>query len=371
VRLRAGLHAGDVDETDGDVFGDAVNLAARLQAAAPPGGALVSRLAADLAGGGAGASLRPEGALRLKGAPRPVEALSLDLSPAPPAAARAEAARTQDVRFARSADGVTLAWTATGDGPPLVKAPNWIQHLELDWETLNVGWLAALSARRRLVRFDSRGNGLSDWDAPEISLERFVDDLEAIFDAAGLDRAPVIGFSQGAAAGAAFAARRPDRVSALVCIGGFAQGINRRADPKSAELAAASVAFARADWHGAPPSVRDHFARLLAPDASSADQAAYAEAMEHTISPDNFARFREAVGAIDVTGLLPQVRCPALVLHGREDRIHPVSQGRRLASGIPGARFVAFDTRNHMTPDYDPAFPVMLREVEAFLAAHA
>lgn len=367
VRLRAGVHVGDVTVEGGDVFGDAVNIAARLEAAAPEGGVLVSRAAADMAGGGLGLALRPLGALRLKGVPRPVEALALDRDAPLREAELRRLSGGQRIRFATSSDGVRLAWTAVGEGPTLVKAPNWIGHLEDDWRSLNAGWLADLAARRRLVRFDQRGNGLSDRGEVALSLERFVDDLEAVFDAAEVARAPIVAYSQGCPIACAFAARRPERVSGLVLIGGFAQGVHVRSEPKHSELIAALDAMGRIGWDGEYPSIRDHFARILAPDAAPEDQETYAAYMHTAISAENFGRFREAVGRLDVTGLLPRVACPALVLHGTGDRLQPVEQGRRLAAGIPDARFVALDTRNHVMPAYDPAWPVALAEIDAFL----
>lgn len=369
VRLRAGVHVGDVTLANGDLFGDAVNIAARLQAAAPDGGALVSRAALDMAGGGLGVTFRPMGALRLKGVPRPVEALAIDLDAAGREAEIHRLAGAQRIRFATAADGVHLAWTATGAGPTLVKAPNWIGHLEDDWRSLNAGWMADLAARRRLVRFDQRGNGLSDRGAVALSLELFAGDLEAVFDAAEVARAPIVAFSQGCPIACAFAARRPGRVSGLVLIGGFAQGAHVRSEPRHSELIAALDAMGRIGWDGGRPSIRDHFARILAPDAAPDDHETYADFMRAAISAENFGRFREAVGRLDVTALLPRVACPALVLHGVGDRLQPVEQGRRLAAGIPDARFVALDTRNHIMPAYDPAWPVALAEIDAFLAS--
>ncbi len=368
VRLRAGLHVGDVLKEGGDRFGDAVAIATRLQAAAPVGGVYLSRVTSEMAGGGLAVPLRAIGMLRLKGVPRPVETLAIDFEAPDRAARNAQFSNQQEIRFALSRDGVRLAWTAVGEGPLLVKAPNWIQHLELDWETANSGWLSDLAALRRVVRFDSRGNGLSDRDAPEISFERFVDDLAAVFDAADVDRAPVLGISQGCAVAAAFAARRPERVSALVLIGGFAQGLARRDDPGSVELSEALIDLARANWGGEPPSVRDLFAQLLMPDAVDADRRVYAETMREIISAENFARFRRAVGEYDVTAELARVACPTLVLHARGDRLQPIEQGRRLAAGIGGAKFVALNSNNHLMPPDDPAYPAMLREIATFLA---
>ncbi|MEO1688535.1 MAG: alpha/beta fold hydrolase, partial [Pseudomonadota bacterium] len=341
LRLRAGVHAGDVTQDGDDVFGDAVNIAARLQAAAPPGGVLVSRLTADLAGGGHDAALHPKGMIRLKGVPRPVEALSVDLNGGRSEARLNRFAESQRIRFAASADGVRLAWTAIGEGAPLVKAPNWIQHLEEDWRTLNAGWMADLAERRRFIRFDQRGNGLSDRGEFELSAERFADDLEAVMIAAGVERVPVIAVSQGCPAACTLAARRPDLISGLIFIGGFAQGPLARSDAQHRELAELLNAMGRVGWDGEYPSIRDHFARILAPDASPDDQAVYAEHMRACITAEDFGRFREATGRIDVTDILPRVSCPTLVLHARGDRLQPPDQGRRLAAGIPDARFVA------------------------------
>ena len=370
VRLRAGVHVGDVTVDGDDVFGDAVNIAARLQAEARPGDGLISRAAVDMAGGDLGPeiALKSEGALRLKGVARPVEALSLNLGGAKLSSVVASLEQAQEVRFAKSKDGVSLAWASVGDGPVLVKAPNWISHLELDWKTMNAGWLSDLARHYRLVRFDQRGNGLSDRNISEITLERMVDDLEAVFDAAGIERAPIFCKSQGTAIAAAFAVRRPERVTGLIGVGGFRQGPLARSEPRHVELTAALDAIGRVGWDDEYPSIRDHFARVLAPDATPEDQRIYAEAMRETISAEEFSAFREAIGRLDVTAILPKVQCPALILHAASERMHPLQQGRSLAAGIPNSRFVALDSRNHVMPHYDPAWPVALREINRFLA---
>ena len=370
VRLRAGVHAGDVHEEAGDIFGEAMSIATRLQGAARPGDGLVSRLVVDLAGAGLNASiaLKSEGALRLKGFERPVEALSLNVAQAPRAALVARGTGAQNVRFATSRDGTSLAWTATGDGPTLVKAPNWISHLELDWTTIAGAYLPDLAARTRLVRFDQRANGLSDRSVAEVSMERFVDDLEAVFDAAGVSRAPLFCISQGGPIGASFAARRPDLVSGLIVMGGFRQGVLVRSEPRHIAFTEALDAMSRTGWDDAYPSVRDHFATLLAPDAARDDQRALAEAMRASIEAEAFGRFREVVGRFDVTAVLDEVECPALILHGTGDRLHPIEQGRSFAARIRDSRFVALQTNNHVMPSYDPAWSVALGEIERFLA---
>lgn len=367
VQLRAGVSVGDVSISGSDMFGDAVNMAARLQAAAPPGGALITRTAVEVAGGALGIALKAEGALRLKGVPRPVEALSLDLDHSPREVDISRFAASQEIRFTTSADGTRIAWTAAGDGPVMVKAPNWVQHLEHDWSVALCGWLPQLSARCRLVRFDARCNGLSDRHVADISFERFVDDLEAVFDAANIERAPVFGHSLGCAVAVAFAARHPDRVAGLVLISGFVNGLRNRRLTSDLEFQEAMAAMGRASWDSDYPSVRDLHAQRFTPDASPDDHRAYAAFMRDAIDVEDHSRIGETVGDMDITALLPKVSCPALVMHASRERIHGTDQGRRLAAGIPNARFVGLDTANNLMPAYDPAWPVAVNEIDAFL----
>ena len=231
-----------------------------------------------------------------------MEALSLNVAQAPRAALVARGTGAQNVRFATSKDGTSLAWTATGDGPTLVKAPNWISHLELDWTTIAGAYLPDLAERTRLVRFDQRANGLSDRSVAEVSMERFVDDLEAVLEAAGVSSAPLFCISRGGPIGASFAARRPDLVSGLIVMGGFRQGVLVRSEPRHIAFTEALDAMSRTGWDDAYPSVRDHFATLLAPDAARDDHRALAEAMRASIEAEAFGRFREVVGRFDVRG---------------------------------------------------------------------
>lgn len=193
ISLRAGLHAGDVTVEGKDIFGNGVNVAARLQAAAQPGGILASRIFCDLAGSDVPAGLRREGVHSFKGIAEPIEVLSVDFTDPEVQERRSSLAQGQQIRFCTTKDHVSFAWTANGDGRPVVKAPNWIGHLELDWRNPGIAPITTAIARQwQLVRFDARGNGLSDWDVGEISFERFVDDLECVFDAADVTRAPIL-----------------------------------------------------------------------------------------------------------------------------------------------------------------------------------
>ncbi len=370
IELRMGLHAGDVLVEGGDIFGDGVNIAARLQAAAEPGGILLSRIVADLAGSDLARCLRHEGVHSLKNIGAPIETLSVVLEGSSIPSERERLLRVQEIHFCTALDGLRLAWTEVGSGPTLVKAPNWIGHLELDWRAPGLGHLfASMAARRRLVRFDARGNGLSDWEMENISFDLFVDDLHCVFEAAKVERAPILALSQGCAVSVAFAARFPQRVSGLVMLGGFPIGRAKRTSAKDKERALALKSMMAAGWDDDYPSLRDLMAQILIPNASVEERRQYAEDMRQIISPENLARYRDVVDHLDVTGMLKDVQAPCLVMHCKGDRLQPIEQGRKLAAGLPNARFIALDSNSHEPTENEPGWPIMEREMHAFLDA--
>src|SRR5690606_7156178 len=176
----------------------------------------------------------------------------------------------QEIRFCTTTDGVRLAYATSGSGPPLVKVANWLSHLDYDRESpVWRHWLVELSRRFRLVRYDERGCGLSDWDIPRFTFEDWVDDLATVVDAAGLDRFPLLGLSQGAPVAVAYAVRHPERVSHLVLLGGFAQGRRRRArSPDEVALAEARIELVRWGWGRPDPTYRQVFVARFLPDGT-------------------------------------------------------------------------------------------------------
>lgn len=370
--LRIGVHVGDIIDDGNDIFGDGVNIAARLQAEAASGGVLLSGTVADLAGGDLPVKLRREGARSLKNITKPIETLSIDFSNQASDKNRERAAQSLAINFCTSSDAQRLAWTSVGEGKPIVKAPNWIGHLEADWRNPGtVSLLDSLSRYRRLIYFDSRGNGLSDWEMENISFDLLVDDLEAVFDAAGVDRAPIMALSQGGAIAAAFAARAPERVSAIVMLGSYPVGRAARKDKGDRARAEAMQAMMSAGWDEDYPSLRDLYAETIIPGASREQRQLYAQEMRGMISPENLGRYRNVVDSLDVTGLLCQVQVPCLVLHSKGDRMQPVEQGRKMAAGIPNSRFITYDSDNHLLPENDPCWPQLEREIRTFLEAHS
>ena len=372
IQLRAGLHAGDVALDGEDIFGDGVNIAARLQAAAEPGGILVSKVLCDLAGADFSNRFHREGLRSFKGISQPIEVMSINFTDERVSRSRITFAKTQEIRYCQTVDGVSLAWSAVGEGSPVVKAPNWVGHLELDWR--NPGGTpicTSIAQHHRLIRFDARLNGLSDWEAENCSFERFVDDLETVFNAAGIKRAPILAISQGSAVAAAFAARRPERVSAIVMIGGFPVGRAKRTSHKDLERAQAIKQMMTAGWDDDYPSLRDLMAQIIVPGASQEARRQYAEDMRKMISPENMGRYRDVIDHIDIRQILSKVEAPCLVCHAAGDRMQPVEQGRLFAKGLPNAKFIEYESSNHSIPDNDPEWPRFERDALAFLAEYS
>ena len=276
----------------------------------------------------------------------------------------------QRIRFCRTPDGVNLAYAVTGSGPPLLKAANWLTHVDHDWHSpVWRHWLVGLSDQHQLIRYDERGCGLSDRDVPHQTFEAWVSDLETVADAAGLDRFPLLGISQGGPVAIAYAARHPERVSHLVIYGSYAQGRRTRATSEAElRLHQLHVDLARNGWGIDDPAFRQVFTAQFMPEGSRELWDAFNELQRQTTSPENAARVLELTGGIDVVGLAPLVQAPTLVLHARHDHRPPFEQGRLLASMIPDSRFVALDSSNHILLGDEPAWPVFLAQVEAFLA---
>ena len=283
-------------------------------------------------------------------------------------AATATSRLRQEVHFCTASDGVRIAYAEVGHGPPLIKAGNWLNHLEYDWESpIWSPFLHTLAAEHRLIRYDARGNGLSDWEVKDLSLEAFVRDLESVVEATGLDRFPLLGMSQGCAVSIAYAVRHPERVSHLVLYGGFARGRRKRGSQQDIAGGDAIVTLIRQGWGQDNPAFRQMLTSLFMPGATPEQMQSFNDMQRITTSPENAARLRQSVDEIDVTDLLASVNIPTLVLHARNDAMQPFDEGRRLAMGIRGARFVALESRNHMILQNDPVWSRFFDEIENFL----
>ena len=280
-------------------------------------------------------------------------------------------APTQQIRFARSHDGVRLAYAASGRGHPLIKAATWLSHLEHDWDS--PVWrhlLQDLSLRWQLVRYDERGCGLSDWEVPELTFDSWVRDLETVVDAIGAERFALLGISQGASIAIAYAVKHPERVTHLVLHGSYARGrLIRSSTPQQREEAEMMARLAEIGWGKADPSFRQFFTTQFIPGGTPEQHQWFNELERISTSPLNAARFMRAFDLIDVTALLERVRCPTLVMHSARDSRVPHDEGRLIATRIPGAQFVPIDSGNHLLLEGEPGWARALAAIEAFLPA--
>ena len=373
MRFRIGINLGDIIHDESRIYGDGINVAARLEGIAEPGGICISRQVFDQVNRALKASFQALGPRTLKNIDRPVDVFAFGppgRRPGGGVAAGRPVSLTQEVRFCSAPDGVQLAYATMGQGPPLMKTGNWLTHLEFELESPIWRHLYREVARdHTLIRYDCRGTGLSDRAVDDISFELLVSDLEAVVDAAGLTRFALFGLSGGCPISIVYAVRHPERVSHLVLYGGFAVGREKRARTvaeREEELAMRTLM--RVGWGQENPAFRQMFTSQFMPEATQEQADWYNELQRITVSPETAVRLGEATAQIDVTDLLPSVSAPTLVMHTRGDARVPFEAGRRMAASIPGARFVPLPGRNHLFLETEPAFAQFLEHTRAFLA---
>jgi class 3 adenylate cyclase/pimeloyl-ACP methyl ester carboxylesterase len=381
IVFRIGINVGDIIIDGDDIFGDGVNIAARLETLCEPGGLCISRTANDQIRDKLSIAFADLGEQAVKNIARAVgvfglSAKDIEALPRPVASGEIEGvpgATTvpyeQEIHFCKTRDGVQLAYSRIGQGPAIVKTGNWMTHLEFDFESPIWRHLyRELSRDHAVYRYDARGNGLSDREIPDVCFENFVDDLEAVVDAANIERFALLGISQGCSVSIAYAVRHPERVSHLVLYGGFAVGARKRVRTEAEkEAGEAMLTLMRLGWGQEDAAFRQLFTSQFIPDGTKEQADWFNELQRISCSPADAVRNLLASGETDVTSLLAQVTAPTLVMHARHDARVPFEAGRRMAAGIPGARFVPLEGRNHLILESEPAFPRFLDEMRAFL----
>jgi class 3 adenylate cyclase/pimeloyl-ACP methyl ester carboxylesterase len=363
--FRIGVHLGDVIVDGDDIYGDGVNIASRLESLAEPGGIRISRQAYDQVEGKLSLTFQGLGPQSLKNITKPVEVYSIGGSIKE---LHGETSLSQLIKYCRAADGVRLAYATVGNGPPLVKAANWMNHLEYDWESPVFRHLwRGLARDYTLIRYDARGNGLSDWEVDELSLDAWVSDLETVVEAVGVKRFPLLGISQGCGISVEYAVRHPERVSQLILYGGFALGGKKRSDAEK-EKRNAMTTLMRLGWGADDPTFRQMFASMFIPGGTKEQADLFNELQRRSTSPECAARYFDTVGDLDVRSSLAKVTVPTLVMHVRGDLTTPIESGRQMAAGIPGARFIALPGKNHLFLEHEPASDRFFEEIKLFLS---
>ncbi len=274
----------------------------------------------------------------------------------------------QSIRYLKTRDGVRLAWTQSGSGPALVKAANWLSHLNYDLESpVWRHWIEFLSDRYRFIRYDERGSGMSDWEVADLSPPRWGEDLGAVIEASDPgEKFVLLGLSQGVAASLMYAVRHPERVSRLILYGGYARGWAHRPESDGYRRYSAIVDLIRLGWGRDNPVFRQLFTAQFVPGASLEQISWFNELCRRATAPEIAARMLVARGELNVRELLPQVRVPTLVLHARHDELVPFEAGKHLAAAIPGAEFVQLDSPNHILLADEPAWAQFQQAVLEF-----
>jgi pimeloyl-ACP methyl ester carboxylesterase/DNA-binding winged helix-turn-helix (wHTH) protein len=301
-----------------------------------------------------------------------VKVKELNAPPVPaarPAVHPAASPPRQEIRFCTTQDAVRIAYARVGSGTPLVKAANWLNHLDFEWESpLWQHWINELTQHHTFIRYDERGNGLSDWEVADISFEAWVHDLEAVVQGSGIERFALFGLSQGGAVAIAYAARHPERVSHLILCGAYSRGFNHRQRPEALAARHALETLVRLDWGKNNPAFSAMFTSLYISENASLEQQRWLNDLQRvSTTPENAARIMEACDGINVRDLLPAVSVPTIVFHCDRDRVVPPEEGRIIAAEIPNAKFAPLSSTNHLLLAEEPAWGVFLEELGRFV----
>jgi pimeloyl-ACP methyl ester carboxylesterase/DNA-binding CsgD family transcriptional regulator len=279
----------------------------------------------------------------------------------------------QAIRFCRSSDGVRLAYAVSGEGPPLVMSATWLTHLEHQWRSLAWRpWLDAFSANHKLLRYDSRGCGLSDRDAGDLSFESWIRDFEAVIDAASFRQFSLLATCQGGPIAIEYAARHPERVSRLVLYGTYALGRLRwHHRPKDVEKGRVLLDLTRLGWAQENHALLQVWASAFQPGGTLEHLRSWCDQQCAATSAETAVRLLEIGWNADVREAARRIKCPVLIVHPERDGVVPIEEGRLLASLIPDCRFVQLDSENHMPLADEPVWPRLVSEIQSFLAEPA
>ena len=272
------------------------------------------------------------------------------------------------IRFATSDDGVKIAYATSGSGPPMLRVAHHPTHIELDWdEPIERALFDEFGRSNTLIRMDQRGCGLSDLDVDDFSTARSAKDMLAVVDTLNLDRFVLFGSSSGALIAVNFAACYPERVSHLVLVGGYVEGRSIRDGATVTKDGDAILQMAQAGWNTPGSAFVSGYLAVYFPTASQEQLRLIGENLQKSCPVENEIAGRTFFNNHSISELLAHVQAPTLVLHSRDDAVHPLSEGQKLAKGIPNAQLVVLESRNHNPLPDEPCWAVMHGAIAQFL----
>lgn len=279
----------------------------------------------------------------------------------------------QEIRFCTTPDKVRLAYATVGAGFPVVRVANCFNHLDFEWGSpIWRHWVRDLARGYSLLRYDGRGNGLSERNVEDFSLDTWVQDLETVVDAAGFDKFALMGHSQGSSVAIAYAVRHPERVSHLILCGSYSRGACHRGNTEHLKARRALETLVELRFGESNPSFFQLVTDFYIPDgASPQEQDWFKDLQLISVSSRNLVAFMRACDEIDVRKLLPKIVVPTIVFHSSGDRVAPPEEGRIVATEIPGARFVPLSSGNHFLLAEEPAWKIFREELASFLKTNA
>jgi pimeloyl-ACP methyl ester carboxylesterase/DNA-binding CsgD family transcriptional regulator len=275
----------------------------------------------------------------------------------------------QDIRFCTTDDGMKLAYAVSGEGPPLVMSATWLTHLEHQWQSMAWRpWLDFCSGGHTLLRYDSRGCGLSDRDTDNFSFENWLKDFECVIEASGLKRFSLLGTCWGGPIAIEYAARHPERVDRLILYGTYARGRMRWNNrPQETEKAKLLLDLTRLGWGRENHAFQQVWASQFQPGGTLEHLRSWCDQQRAATSAETAVRLLRIGWNVDVTDAARKIKCPVLIVHPERDAVVPIEEGRLLASLISDGRFVQIDSENHMPLADEPAWPRLVEEVRRFL----
>jgi class 3 adenylate cyclase/pimeloyl-ACP methyl ester carboxylesterase len=371
IWYRFGINVGDVVLDEGDVFGNCVNIASRLETISDAGGICITGDIFQNIKNLKSYNYKHLGNQRLKNISQLINVYKiivddkiLDIEN-PKSKILTEV--DQEIRYCSSNDGTTIAYAKVGNGPPLIKAPNFMSSLEHDWRSPIWNHIYRfLGKDHTLIRFDQRGNGSSDWDTPNISFELFLEDMETVVNASKLDKFPLYGVSQGCPLSIAYAVKHPEKVSHLILFGGYAKGRAKRGDTTYEANSTMEQTMILSGWENENPAFRQFFTSSMIPDASKEQMDTFNNICKIATSAKNAAKISLVNDNIDVSDLLSKVNIPTIIFHCTEDARVPISEGKFLAANIKNSKFVPLKSKNHLILETDKEWIVFQSELNDF-----